>query len=120
MTPGAGQSDALSPALRYPVTKAGDLARAILDDPEPIAGAERRLLRHLLRLSQQGLAEAIGSTRVTVCRWERGLQRPRRATDFRLRRLAAARLGLVAGADPAMAEPAQFGSADSIPAELAE
>jgi DNA-binding transcriptional regulator YiaG len=46
------------------------IARHIVTQPGKLRGMEVRFLRSMLRLSQDGLARALGQTRPSVARWE--------------------------------------------------
>jgi len=46
------------------------IAREIVTSPRPIRGQEARYLRSLLDLSQADLARTIGTTRISITRWE--------------------------------------------------
>ena len=50
------------------------LSRAQRDLPSP---RDRRLRREAARVSQQAVADAVGASRESVAKWERGTRRPR-------------------------------------------
>ncbi len=48
------------------------IAHALVSDKQPIAGQELRFLRKHMNLSQQGLANLLGSSGQRIARWEKG------------------------------------------------
>jgi DNA-binding transcriptional regulator YiaG len=52
------------------------IARHIVSSARPICGQEVRFIRSILDASQEGLAEILGVTRVTIARWEKNPNKP--------------------------------------------
>jgi DNA-binding transcriptional regulator YiaG len=52
------------------------IAREIVSSPRPIRGQEVRFLRSLLDISQADLARTLGTTRISVTRWEKKANDP--------------------------------------------
>ena len=60
----------------------------ILKEVNSMTGTEIKALRKKLKITQQGLADAIGVDRVTVARWETDQRRPSNLAKKQLARLS--------------------------------